>query len=123
MDQNFVTSDEKEAVVITRISGIINEVIESTSETAIIVSMVILIVMFLLAIVYAAYFFFKRKRQMVLPSSSREIATDYFTRPRPPVLFLHEDGNQLNNNSNYWQRPLEPAATNKDLYSVVIERY
>lgn len=109
----------------TKLENLASEVMESVGETAVIAVTVSLLCVLALAVMYTTHYFLKRKRQMVLPISSRgQIACDYFTRPRPPVLFLNEcDTHPMNNTKPqgliYWQRPLQPVTTDKDLYSVI----
>lgn len=104
-------------------NAVVPKVVNSYKETVLIATTVGIIGIILLATFYGVYYFIKRKRQMVMVVSSVSVPiSDYFTRPREPVLLLHELSGQKFNQEpvSYWQRPLKPVTTDTDLYTFVI---
>nr|CAH0112814.1 unnamed protein product [Daphnia galeata] len=63
------------------------------------------------------------RQTMVMPVISHDsFISDYFTRPREPVVFNDElFGHDLTQETvTYWHRPLQPVTTDTDLYPIVL---
>lgn len=97
--------------------------VDLTGETVVIAVTVGMIGVVLLATLYGAYRVFKHKRQMTVTVTSPVVPVpNYFTHPKEPILFQNEMFNLPSNQEPtvYWSRPLQPVATDKDIYSCII---
>ena len=118
-------ANESEFTVKTNLTeSSISKDVDSPWESVIIAATVSLVGMILLAVLYWLHHFCKRKRQtMVMPVITPSgFISDYFTRPREPVVFYNEvSGHALIQETvTYWHRPLQPVTTDTDLYPVVL---
>lgn len=98
------------------------KIVASYKETVVMATSVGLFGLLLIASFYGMYHLFMRKRLIVMPVTSKSApVSDYFTRPREPVIFLHDLSEHLKEEpAAYWQRPLQPVTTGADLYSLVV---
>ena len=119
-----VTNESEFSVKSNLIESSMPEVGESPWESVIIAATVSLVGLILLAVLYGLHHFCRKKRQtMVMPVISHDsFISDYFTRPREPVVFNDElFGHVLTQETvTYWHRPLQPVTTDTDLYPIVL---
>ncbi len=122
---NSTLANESEFTVNTKLTeNSMSKDVNSHWESVIIAATVSLVGMILLVMLYGFHHFCKRKRQtMVMPVITQSgLISDYFTRPREPVVFDNEVSGHaiIQETVTYWHRPLQPVTTDTDLYPIVL---